>query len=165
MTQPSREESAPLTLRQAEEAVRLLREADPEAAANHIYQRAVSMRSFLGGGAHRQAEAMAKESGAPVYLYTITAGSPYRDTHVTTKRYAWHTANLPLQFGIVAHPEREALSKVYRQLWGSFVRTGVPSTEGISSPAYTFRQKGNFSVCRSRLYSGRKSWWGDLRLF
>ena len=141
LTQPSREESAPLTLQQAEEAVRLLRDADPDAAADHIYQRAVSMRSFLGGGAHRQAEAMAKESGAPVYLYTITAGSPYRDTHVTTKRYAWHTADLPLQFGIVAHPEQEALSKVYRQLWGSFVRTGVPSTEGISWPVYTLDKK------------------------
>lgn len=141
LTQPSREESAPLTVQQAEEAVRLLRESDPGATADHIYQRVVSMRSFLGGGAHRQAEAMAAESGAPVYLYAITAGSPYRDTQVTEKRYAWHTADLPLQFGIVAHPEQEALSKVYRQLWGSFVRTGVPSSDHIIWPPYTVGQK------------------------
>lgn len=141
LTQSVREESVPLTVQQAKEAVRLLCEADPNATADHIYQRAMSMRSFLGGGAHRHAEIMAKESSAPVYFYIITAGSPYRDTNITKKCYAWHTADLPLQFGIVAHPEQEALSKIYRELWGSFIRTGIPSSEGISWPAYTSDKK------------------------
>ena len=132
---------APMTRPQVEEAVRLLKKMDPGISPDHAYHRIVSARSFLGGGAHRQAEAMAKGSGAPVYHYLITAGSPYRDTAVTDKRYAWHTADLPLQLGIVAHPEQEEIAKTYRAFWGSFVRTGVPSAEGLVWPAYTPEKK------------------------
>lgn len=135
-----------LTPEQAASVVSLLREADPEAGSDQIYVRVISMQSPLGGGAHRQAEAMGKESGAPVYLYTITAGSPYRDTSVTEKRYAWHTADLPLQFRIVAHPEQETISKLYGNLLGSFVRTGVPSAEAITWPAYTVEKKETLMI-------------------
>ena len=102
---------------------------------------AVSMMSFLGNGAHRQADIMARESEAPVYHYLITKGSPYRDPAITEKRYAWHTADLPLQLRIVANSEQEEESKRYARLWGNFIRTGAPSDGEIRWPQYTPEEK------------------------
>ncbi len=130
-----------LTKQQTEEAIQLLEKEEPGITPDHIYLQVISQMSFLGNGAHCQTEAMALEGNAPVYAYLITRGSPYRDTDVTKKLYAWHTADLPLQMRIVAHPEQEEISRLYGKMWGSFIRTGNPSIEGYDWPAFTIDRK------------------------
>ena len=130
-----------MTPEQAEAAIALFQKEEPDITSDHLYMQAVSMMSFLGNGAHRQADIMARESEAPVYHYLITKGSPYRDPAITEKRYAWHTADLPLQLRIVANSEQEEESKRYARLWGNFIRTGAPSDGEIRWPQYTPEEK------------------------
>lgn len=103
--------------------------------AAHTYMYIISTEGMLGWNAHLQAEALAGQGGANVYQYLIRYDAPHPT--IAGRRFAWHTADLPLQFRIVLHEESEALSRTYARAWGAFVRTGDPSTPQLDWPAYT----------------------------
>ncbi|MBQ4089844.1 MAG: carboxylesterase/lipase family protein [Clostridia bacterium] len=103
--------------------------------AAHTFMYIVSTEGILGWNAHLQAQALAKQGGAPVYQYLVRYDAPH--PLMPGVDIAWHTADLPLQFRIVPHPELEELSRTYARAWAAFVRTGNPSTAELPWPAYT----------------------------
>jgi para-nitrobenzyl esterase len=103
--------------------------------AEHIYMKIISLSSFLGGEAHYQAVAKAEQGGAPVYYYMIAFDSPHPT--FPDGRYSWHTADLPLKFRIVLHPECEDMSIMMSKMWANFVKSGNPSIEGYEWPVFT----------------------------
>ena len=100
---------------------------DPE----HIYYQIVSM----GGGAFLQALAKAEKGCAPVYAYFFTFDAPH--PRHPSLRFAWHTADLPLQMRVVAHADCEQISREMAHAWAAYIRTGSPSTEELPWPAFT----------------------------
>lgn len=107
----------------------------PENDAAHTFMYIISTEGMLGWNSHLQTEALAAQEGAPVYQYLVRYDAPHPT--MPGKRFAWHTADLPLQFRIVLHPESEELSKTYARAWAAFARTGNPSTPELNWPAYT----------------------------
>ena len=100
----------------------------------HTYVKINSLAGVLGGGAEYQATVKASQGGAPVYHYLVEYDVP----GVIYPEYScsWHTADLPLQFRIVADPASEQLSRIYARAWSAFVRTGNPSTPELPWPAF-----------------------------
>lgn len=104
---------------------------DPE----HIYYQIVSMGGPLGGGAFLQALAKAEKGCAPVYAYFFTFDAPH--PRHPSLRFAWHTADLPLQMRVVAYADCEQISREMAHAWAAYIRTGSPSTEELPWPAFT----------------------------
>lgn len=105
----------------------------------HTYIKVQSLGGFLGGGAFHQAMAKAQQGGAPVYHYLVEYDTP--SVMNANYRCAWHTADLPLQMRIVLHPEQESLSKLMAHSWAAFIRTGNPSNDLLTWPAFTADQR------------------------
>jgi para-nitrobenzyl esterase len=103
--------------------------------ASHHYLKAASLNGFLGGGAFHHAMAKAEKGTASVYHYMVAYDSPH--PYIKGKKFAWHTADLPLQLRIVLHPESEKLSKIMAHSWAAFVRTGNPSTNELKWPEFS----------------------------
>lgn len=102
--------------------------------AEHLYLKIVSTSGSLGAGAHQMACAKAEQGTAPVYEYVVAYDSGLALDH--SRKYAWHTADLPLQMRIVYYPESEELSKTMSSAWVAFARTGDPSTETLEWPEF-----------------------------
>lgn len=118
--------------------------------AAHLYLKIISLSSFLGGGAFYQAMAKAKQGAAPVYHYMVAYDAPH--PIIPEKKYAWHTADLPLQMRVVLHPECKSISKTMAHAWAAFIRSGNPSTANLSWPEFTTRDKQVMifdDVCRT----------------
>lgn len=129
-------EALHIDLKEAEEAVRAFRAANPEDAEPwHVLVNMMSMANILGGGAHYQAMARSAEGMAPVFNYFIEYDS--ESPASPALRCAWHTADLPLQFRIVYKQETEELSRKMAHCLAAFARTGNPSTEGLEWPEFT----------------------------
>jgi len=129
-----------LTIKDAEKIVWNFRYVDcKNDEAWHTYLKIISCTGFLGSGANNLAEARTKAGFAPVYQYFVE----YDALHplFPELRCAWHTADLPLQFRIVLHPECEELSQTMARAWGAFIRTGNPSTEELEWPEFTIAGK------------------------
>lgn len=105
---------------------------------DHIYYQIVSMGGMLGGGAYQQAMAKAKKGQAPVYHYFFTFDAPH--PRHPEHRYAWHTADLPLQMRVVAHEDCEPISRDMAHAWAAFIRSGSPSTPELAWPPFTVEQ-------------------------
>jgi para-nitrobenzyl esterase len=124
------------TEQNVDEIIRVFKETGTKNdSADHLYMKIVSLSSFLGAGAYYQAEAKAKQGGAPVYQYIIKYDTPL--PRAGGKKYSWHTADLPLQFRVVLYPECEAISKLMSRQWAQFVRSGNPSVPELEWPAFT----------------------------
>jgi len=102
---------------------------------DHLYFQINSMGGALGSGAYLQAMAKAKKGLAPVYHYFFTFDAPH--PRHPEQRYAWHTADLPLQMRVVAWPECEQISKDMAHAWAAYIRTGDPGTPELPWPAFT----------------------------
>jgi len=104
---------------------------DPE----HTYHKIASYFSFLGGGAYYHALSRANAGCADVFVYSVSYDSihPAR----TDRRYAWHTAELPLQMRVVLNPESEKLSLTLSKTLAQFVKTANPSIDGLDWPPFT----------------------------
>lgn len=126
-----------LSLEQAEKIVEVYRANNPKGDAPwHTFIKIVSTRGSLGNGAGQLAMARASKDGfAPVYQYFVEYDS--ESVVSPSLRCAWHTADLPLQFRVVLHPESETLSKAMAHAWASFVRSGNPSTDHLDWPSFT----------------------------
>lgn len=120
--------------------IRVFKDTDKKNnSADHLYLKIISLSSFLGGGAFYQAQAKAKQGTAPVYHYLVSYDAPH--PMVEGRRFAWHTADLPLQMRIVLHSESEKVSRIMAHTWAAFVRTGNPSTEDLVWPEFTLESK------------------------
>ncbi len=100
----------------------------------HIYYQITSMCG-LGGGAYEQAMAKARKGIAPVYHYFFTFDAPH--PRYPEHRYAWHTADLPLQMRVVAYPVCEQISRDMAHAWAAFIRSGSPSTPELPWPVFS----------------------------
>lgn len=126
---------SPVNASNVDHIIEVFRKNDQKGdTAEHLFTKVNSLTSFLGGGAYYQAMSKAEQGGAPVYHYVVAYDSPLPKS---AKRYAWHTADLPLQMRIVLHPESEALSRTMSGCIGAFVRTGDPSTPELHWPEFT----------------------------
>ena len=126
----------PMSPEKAEEVIRVYKEKDKiEADAPHLYLRIASFASGLGGGAWYQAAAKANQGGAPVYHYVAGCQIPLPG-NAEGRKFAWHTADLPLQMRIVRYPEQEWLSRNMAHAWAAFIRTGSPSTAELEWKAF-----------------------------
>lgn len=101
----------------------------------HMLLRIRSMGSHMGAGAFEQAMEKAAKGQAPVYHYLIAFDAPHPRS--PEHRYAWHTADLPLQMRIVPYLECEQVSQEMAHAWAAFIRTGTPTTENLVWPAFT----------------------------
>ena len=101
----------------------------------HLLYNIRSMGSFLGANAYLQALAKAKKHAGAVYNYLVSFDAPH--PRFPEHRYAWHTADLPLQMRIVPYLECEQVSKDMAHAWAAFIRNGSPDTEELSWPAFT----------------------------
>lgn len=104
---------------------------DPE----HIYYQIMSMGGALGRGAFLQAMAKAEKGHAPVYHYFFTFDAPH-PRHPELK-FAWHTADLPLQMRIVPYPECEQISRDMARAWAAYIKAGSPNTPELPWPEFT----------------------------
>ncbi len=130
----------PMSHEEAEKAFHVFLGEDIKSdTAEHLYLRIQSFRNALGGGAYYQAMAHARLEHTKVYHYMVAYDMPH--PVLEGKRYAWHTADLPLQMRIVYYPEVEWLSKRMAQAWAAFIRTGNPSTEEQEWPAFEPEKK------------------------
>jgi para-nitrobenzyl esterase len=124
------------TERNVDTVIEILKSTDiKHCNASHHYLKAASLNGFLGGGAFHHAMAKAEKGTAPVYHYMVTYDSPH--PYIEGKRFAWHTADLPLQLRIVLHPESEKLSRTMAHSWAAFIRTGNPSTNELQWPEFS----------------------------
>ncbi len=115
------------------------RKLDPQAAPAVVAMRIVSQASVLGNGSWHHAMAKAaRPDAAPVYAYYITRQSPMPGAE---RPYAWHTADLPLQMGLVLHEESRAFAGVLAGMVGSFARTAAPQIDGCGWPPFTVEQQ------------------------
>ncbi len=131
---------APMSPEQAKRALQIFRAEDKKNdSAEHLYLKIQSFRHMLGGGAYYQAEAHAKLKHTYVYHYMVAYDMPHPS--LEGKRYAWHTADLPLQMRIVLHKECDWLSKKMAQAWAAFIRTGNPSTKELRWEAFDLESK------------------------
>lgn len=136
----SGKEGGPLNEDNVDAVIETFKRTDKKAnSADHLFLKINSLTSFLGGGSYYQAESKAVQGGAPVYHYVVAYDSTM-PMH-SERRYAWHTADLPLQMRIVLHPESEALSKIMSHAIGAFVRTCDPSTKALEWPALDLKSR------------------------
>lgn len=98
----------------------------------------VSMNHYLGNGSYLAALAWA-EAGVPVWHYMTAYDTPLPGAGGLA--CAWHTADLPLAFRAVYHPEAEELSRTIAHSFAAFARTGSPETERMDWPAFTAGEK------------------------
>lgn len=98
----------------------------------------ISMAHFLGGGSYRAATARA-EAGCKVWHYTTCYDTPLPGAGPL--RCAWHTADLPLAFRAVYHPETEGLSRRIAHAFAAFARSGYPDMGELDWPAFTLERK------------------------
>ena len=133
---PCREENVDAIISAIKERERI--KGKQEKSAEEIYVEALSMGSFLGGGAYGHALSKAKVGKAPAFFYMITYDSvlPFMEG----KACAWHIADLPLQFRIVWDPASEKLSWTMAHAWAAFIRTGDPSTDERNWPAFSVEE-------------------------
>lgn len=113
----------------------------------HLFVWIVSQISALGSGAYCQAMVKAGQE-APVYHYVISYDAPH--PAAADKKYAWHTADLPLQMRIVLHPECEEISRYMAHAWAAFIRNGNPSTGEIRWEPFTREEKKTMVIDEKR---------------
>ena len=119
-----------------DDIIAAFRRADQENIdSQHMLLRIQSMGGFLGQGAFRQAMAKCGKGMAPVYSYLVAFDAPH--PRFPEHRYAWHTADLPLQMRIVPYLECEEVSREMAHAWAAFIRTGSPSTPELFWPPFT----------------------------
>lgn len=134
-----------------EEIIRRFRAEDKKGDnAEHLYTKICSQCSVLGAGAYYQAMKKAGQP-APVFAYVITCDTPH--PMLEERRYAWHTADLPLQMRIVLYPECEGLSRYLAHAWAAFIRSLDPSTEQIKWPPFTRETKQVIQIGRQPIVS------------
>lgn len=104
-----------------------------------IFTQMVSMSHFLGRGAYQFAVEKERQSGAPVWLYSV--GYDTAQPLLRGLRCAWHTAELPLSCRAVYYTEQEELSRLIAHSFAAFARTGSPSDEKLEWPAFTAEKK------------------------
>lgn len=109
-------------------------------------------------GAYYQAMQKAGQA-APVYSYVISSPSPHPG--MEGQKYAWHTADLPLQMRIVLHPESEALSRKMAHTWAAFIRNGNPSAEDMEWKPFTQEEKWTMVIDEE--WRMEKDPWGEKR--
>lgn len=125
-----------VTPENVDDIIAAFRRADQENIdPQHMLLRIQSMGSFLGQGAFRQAMAKYKKGRGPVYSYLVAFDAPH--PRFPEHRYAWHTADLPLQMRIVPYLECEKVSREMAHAWAAFIRTGSPSTSELPWPPFT----------------------------
>ncbi len=107
---------------------------DDRKAPWQIFAQIVSTAHFLGGGSYLAARARAY-AGAPIWHYTTTYDTPIPGAGDLA--CAWHTADLPLAFRAVYHPEAEKLSRQIAHSFAAFARTGTPESAGLQWPAFS----------------------------
>lgn len=140
--------------------IRRFREMDErDSAPAHIFAKICSQASMLGGGAYYQAMQKAGQT-APVYSYVIACPSPHPG--LEGQKYAWHTADLPLQMRIVLHPESEALSRKMAHAWAAFIRNGNPSAEDMEWKPFTQEEKWTMVIDEE--WRMEKDPWGEKRM-
>jgi len=127
--------------------------------AAHVYVRILSMAGMLGGGAFFHAMACAGENRAKVYHYAVNFDAPLPGR--PDMLCAWHTADLPLQMGIVLHEKCENVSRVMRRAVGAFVKTGDPSTEELPWPSFT--QEGKMTMVFNETSRAEADPWREVR--
>ncbi|MGI6010045.1 MAG: carboxylesterase/lipase family protein [Ruminococcus sp.] len=108
------------------------KEAYPEYSASDLYFKITTDNTF-GKNAYYLSDLKADANEAPVYRYLYNHICPIEDGLYG----AYHTAELPLIMRMVMYEEDENMSKTLASMWANFARTGDPSTEDISWPAYT----------------------------
>lgn len=131
----------PMSEKQAEHAIQVFSQHNVKNdAPDHLYMKIRSLTGMMGGGAILQAlDRVSKENAGPVFNYLVSYDAPHRI--IPSKFYSWHTADLPMQFRIVLHPEMEWLSRIFSNMWGAFVRDLNPSIEGYQWPAFTAEKR------------------------
>lgn len=127
-------------------------------APGHLFAKICSQISFLGGGAYYQAMKKAEQEGK-VYLYAVSYDAPHPID--PDQKYAWHTADLPLQMRIVLHPECEEISRYMAHAWAAFIRNGNPSTEELEWEPFDCEEKKVMVIDQKRQME--KDPWGETR--
>lgn len=125
----------------------------------HLFAKICSQVSFLGGGAYYQAIKKVQQEGK-VYCYAVSYDAPHPKE--PGKKYAWHTADLPLQMRIVLHPECEEVSRYMAHAWAAFIRCGNPSTEEIEWEPFSAEEKKVMVIDKRRRME--KDPWGEVRM-
>ena len=112
------------------DTIRYLKEtAEDGDTAAQLYYRAVSVPQFCTP-ALEQEIAYKKAGVKTVYAYLVKYASHH--PVYSARKFAWHTATLPLQMRIVLHKEDEGMSeKLCRMLMG-FVREETPKADGLA---------------------------------
>lgn len=129
-----------LTQENVDQLIRDFTDADPDYVdPQQMLLRIQSMGSFLGANAFIHAMDKAGKHAGAVYAYLIAFDAPH--PRYPEHRYAWHTADLPLQMRIVPYIECEKVSKDMAHAWAAFIRTGNPSTEDMDWPEFTVEEK------------------------
>jgi len=114
----------------------LYRQAYPSESPADLWFR-ISTDRGARWNATAQAERQLARAQAPVYLYCFRWDTPSGGGRLK----AWHTAELPLVMGLVAHPEARELSRQLGAAWAAFARSGDPSQPGLPWPAYTLERR------------------------
>lgn len=117
--------------------------------ADHLFLKIVSAAHVLCNGAYYQSLASAKANRARVYSYLNKLDVPHN--YITSRKYAWHTFDLPLGLRIVPYAELEEFSKKISAAWGNFMRTGDPSVKELQWLPFTAEDKLTMvfdDVCR-----------------
>ncbi|OUP80676.1 hypothetical protein B5F07_20240 [Lachnoclostridium sp. An169] len=108
---------------------------EKERTLEHQFIRVKSMLGGFGLNAWCQAWGRVTKGVENTWLYLVTYD-------VTTpgdvdEKLAWHTADLPLQMGLVLYPEYREISRRYAHGFAAFARNGSPSTEELDWPAFS----------------------------
>ncbi len=122
-----------------DQAIAIFRELSPDADPYHILMRIRSQCGPLGAGAYQQEISKAAKGQGAVYGYYVTFQAPH--PRHPEQRFAWHTADLPLQMRVVAYKSCEKVSEAMAHAWAAFIRTGSPSTPELSWPPFTLEEK------------------------
>lgn len=143
-----------------QEVVDAFRQEDKKADdPGHLFAKICSQASFLGGGAYYQAMKKIQQEGK-VYCYAVSYDAPH--PLEPDKKYAWHTADLPLQMRIVLHPECEDVSRYMAHAWAAFIRWGNPSTEETEWEPFDADEKKVMVIDEERRME--KDPWGKMRM-
>lgn len=116
---------------QAERLIHLFRRNDRKGNDNaHLLMKICTMCGPLEKAAYEHAVFCSSGSEGKVYRYLTAYDAPHRI--IPWKKYAWHGAELPLQFRIVRYQECEAISRRLAAFLGAFARVGDPSLPGLA---------------------------------
>jgi para-nitrobenzyl esterase len=116
-------------------------------SARHLYIKIKSMAGFLSAGAFYQAMERAKNGKGSVYHYVVAYDTPHLEYKNFTDKtemdycFAWHTAELPLQFGIIYYKEMIPLASKFQKAIAAFVKKGNPSTDELTWPAFSLSKR------------------------